>query len=365
MRIAINLIPFYSIQGIETFAQNIIAELLKLSRDEIFILTAEDSPNIFNFQNANVVKIKRLKGKFKKTLWQQFQLPIWLKNLKIDMLFSPSLHAPIFWKNKIVTIHDCAYDRFPEFDNFLSKIYFKLMFWSAKYFSKKIITVSEFSKKELINLHKINPDKISVIYESVPEIPNIEKDSSRKVLQKFKINKPYFLFIGNTRPRKNILGLIKSFDLFLKNTRNDYLLVIAGKIDKRFIDLNKKIKNMGLENKIILTDFVSQEEKTALYRETLALTFPSFYEGFGLPILEAQSLEIPVLTSNTSSLPEIAGNGALFVNPYNTDEIANNMDRISKDEVLRQSLIKNGLDNIKRFSWKKSAKQLYEIIANK
>lgn len=362
MKIAINLIPFYNVQGIEIFSQNIILELLKSKSDEFFILTGEYTPDIFNFPKDNIVKIKGLKSKIKRAFWQQFQIYFLLKKYKIDLLFSPSLHAPMFWGKKIVTIHDCAYDRFSEFDNLFSKIYFKMMFWSAKYFSKKIITVSCFSKKELIDVYKIKPEKIEIIYEGVPNLPQSEDDAAEKILQKFGITKPYFLFIGSSRPRKNIIGLIKAFYLFLKRSEQNYSLIIAGEIDKRFMNLEKEIKNYKLENNIFLIGFVSPEEKTILYKNSVALLFPSFYEGFGLPILEAQSLGIPVLTSNVSSPPEIAGEGALFIDPYNIEEITSGIEKITKNESLRKKLIQKGVENAKRFSWKKSTKKLLKII---
>ena len=210
--------------------------------------------------------------------------------------------------------------------------------------------VSNFSKKELVELYKINPDKIEVIYEGVPELPEVREEFIQKTLAKFKIDRPYFLYIGNWRPRKNLLGLIEAFKLF-REKGGDYLLVIGGRKDKRFLDLEKEILDNQLEGKVVLTDTLSRKETTSLYKKTEALTFPSFYEGFGLTVLEAQSLGVPVLTSNTSSLPEVAGKAALYVNPYNIEEIAKGMERIAFDEDLRKDLIQTGYENIKRFSW--------------
>jgi glycosyltransferase involved in cell wall biosynthesis len=340
MRIGINLIPFSTVQGIEIFSKNIISESLKLKKDEeFFILGSENMPELLMFPKVKLIKIKGLKGKYGKALYQQTLIYSLLKKYKIDLLFSPSPAAPFFYKNKVVVIHDCAYVRFKEFENLLSKIYFRAMFYGAKYFSKKIITVSNFSKKELIELYRIDSEKIEVIYEGVPELPEVNEEFIQKTLTKFKIDKPYFLYIGNWRPRKNLPGLIKAFKL-LRERGFDYLLVIGGRKDKRFLDLEKEIKNNRLEGKVILTDTLSREEVSALYRKAIALTFPSFYEGFGLPVLEAQSLGVPVLTSNTSSLPEIAGEGALYVDPYNVEEIAKGMERIAFNENLRRELIK-------------------------
>ena len=148
MKIAINLIPFSTVQGIEIFSKNIILSLLKLKEnEEFFILGSENMPEMLNFSEAQLIK-SELKSKCSKALYQQTLIYPLLKKYKIDLLFSPSPAAPFFYKNKVVVIHDCAYDRFKEFENALSKIYFRAMFYGAKYFSKKIITVSNFSKKE-------------------------------------------------------------------------------------------------------------------------------------------------------------------------------------------------------------------------
>lgn len=363
MRIAINLIPFTTIQGIEIFSRNLILNLLKLKKnEEFFILSSENTPELLNFLEVKLIKINRLKVKYTKALYQQTLIYSLLKKYKIDLLFSPSPAAPFFYKNKVVVIHDCAYDRFKEFTNLLSKIYFRAMFYGAKYFSRKIVTVSNFSKKELVDLYKINPEKIEVIYEGVPELPGVDENFILKTLNKFKIDRDYFLYVGNWRPRKNLPGLIKAFKIFNEKNKKKFLLVIAGRKDKRFLDLEKEIKNYQLEKKVILTDFISQEEKVALYKKAVAFTFPSFYEGFGLPVLEAQSLGIPVLTSNTSSLPEVGGEAALYINPYDVEEVAASMERIAFDENLRRELIQKGFENIKRFSWEKAAHQLLNLF---
>lgn len=362
MKIAINLIPFSSVQGIEIFAKNILLELLKLDKDEeFFILSSESLPDLLHFPQAKLIKIKGLKIKYTKALYQQLNIYPLLRKYKTDILFSPSPAAPFFLKNKVVVIHDCAYDRFPEFENLLSKIYFKAMFYGAKYFSKKIVTISDFSKKELIELYKIKPEKIVVIPEAVPKMPAIEDNFTRETKEKFNLKKSYFLYLGITRPRKNIVGLLEAFQAF--NQRYpDYLLVLAGKIETRFLDVAREIEKFGLENKVIQTGFISNQEKVALYKGALALTFPSHYEGFGLPILESQSLGVPVLTSNTSSLPEVGGDSVLYVDPYNIKDITQGMEKLATDNNLRNDLIQKGFENIKRFSWERSARKLLDIF---
>lgn len=367
MRIGINLLSYREIGGIVIYIQNLLKNIGEINKeDSFFIFTGEKTLlNLtFNYRNFHIMKIPiDSYRKIKRVLYEQLNFPLWLKKYKTDILFNPTVSGPIFWPGKkITTIHDCAYDRFEEFDSLQTKIYFKLMFWGTKYFSKKILTVSNFSKKEITKLYKINANKIEVIYEGVPELPEIGDDFIQETLNKFKIDKTYFLYLGNWRPRKNLPGLIRAFKIFKEKTKLDWLLVIGGGKDKRFLDLEKDINQNQLEGKVILTDVLSREEVSALYKKAVALTFPSFYEGFGLLVLEAQSLGIPVLTSNTSSLPEVAGEAALYVNPYNIEEIVQGMEKIAFDENLRQDLIQKGFENIKRFSWERSAKQLLDIF---
>jgi glycosyltransferase involved in cell wall biosynthesis len=155
--------------------------------------------------------------------------------------------------------------------------------------------------------------------------------------------------------------LIKAFYFFAKK-HSGFELVLAGRIAKDLIDPYKIIAELNLQNKIRLIGYITEEEKSVLYKYAKAFVFVSTHEGFGFPILEAQSLGVPVLTSNTSSLPEIAGDGALFVNPFDIEEISKGMEKIVFDENLRKDLIQKGYENIKRFSWRKSAEELLEIF---
>ncbi len=365
MKIAINLIPFSSVSGIEIFAKNLLTHLIKVANEQkrikVVILRGKDSPQFLSFPGAEVITVPA-KGKIQKAVYQQTEIYALLKKIKADILFAPSPAAPFFYKNKIVVIHDCAYDRFKEFDSLLTKLYFKTMFWGAKYFSQKIITVSQFSKKELVKLYKIRPNKITVISEGVPKLTKADNKFIRKTLRKFNLdNIPYFLYIGNTRPRKNILGLLKAFSIFSKKYPL-YKLILAGKIDTRFLDVKKIIKQLNLEGRVVQIGPIYEKEKTALLKSAQALAFPTFYEGFGLPVLESQKLGVPVLTSNTSSLPEVAGKGALFVDPYNLESIAYGMEAIAFDNKLRQELIKKGLENIQRFSWENAAQKLLSVF---
>lgn len=366
MQIGINLIPFKSYQGMEVFTENVLRRIFPLAPHIQFTMFATQSlPKNLLIEGANVnlvITSSRFSKPLYSALYQHVWLPVLCKIHKIDLLFAPSPAAPFFYRNKVVTLHDCAYDRFPEARSFLSKMYVWLMYQGAKYFARHIVTVSRFSRQELEDLYHIDPNRVSVICEAPPDLPDIDEETALKVRGKFYIRKEYFLYVGSMRPRKNLERTIMAFRKFLEKREKDFLFVMAGKVDSKFLDIRKIIERESLTSSVILTDFVTQAEKVALYKGARALIFPSLYEGFGLPVLEAQSLGVLVLTSNTSALPEVAGKGALYVNPYSVDEIANGMIRIAEDEALRAKLISVGFENVKRFSWDITARQLLDLF---
>ncbi len=365
MKIAINLLPSLSYQGIEAYSVNLINALAENFPDDEFVLIKSPfSPDFFDFHHKNVsayvIPVKRPR-KYLLAIAQQRKIKKAMKDTGADILFCPSPAAPFFIKNKIVTIHDCAYDRFPEFANLASKLYFKAMFYAAKHYSKGVITVSEFAKKELVGLYGFRTTQVYAIPLALPESPAIADAAQEEVLKKFNAKKRrYFFYIGDTRPRKNILGLLCAFALFPR--RENYKLVLAGKIEKRFLDVADEAKKLHVADSIVQTGFVSDEEKVALYKNAVALIFPSYYEGFGLPVLEAQSFGTPVITSEISSLPEVGGEGALYIDPYNPYAIVSAMDTLLDDIVITERLVMAGYKNIGRFSWNRTATETMAVL---
>jgi glycosyltransferase involved in cell wall biosynthesis len=364
MKIAINLLPYRSYQGIEAYSVNLINALARnFPNDEFILIKSPFSPDIFKFDHGNVseyVAHIASSRKYLLAIVQQCKIGRIMRDVHADILFCTSPAAPFFLRNKIVTIHDCAYDRFPEFANFASKLYFKAMFYAAKYCSRGVITVSEFSKKELVDLYGFRADRVHAVYSALPELPIADDVLQKGTLKKFNLEKgKYFFYVGNTRPRKNLLGLLEAFTL-LKNV--DYKLVLSGKIDKRFMDVSAEAIKLHIKDHVVQTDFIDEKEKVALYKNATALAFPSYYEGFGFPVLEAQSLGVPVITSNTSSLPEVGGYGALYIDPKVPQEIADAMVKLSTDETLRNELIQKGTENVKRFSWDEAARQTMAVL---
>ena len=362
MKIGINLIQYTDVQGIEVFAKNLLLSLTRQGASHEFIFFVnQESAKIFNIKADNVkIVVKNFKKLSKLNLisYQQFGLIRDLKKEKINLLYCPSTAAPIFYKNKIITIHDCASLRFKDEAGLISGLYLKLIYFSAKYFSLKVITVSNFAKQEIISLLKIPPEKIVVIFEGAPFLIGVDEKKSALALRKFElINKKYFFYVGNLRPRKNIPKLLEAWAYFI-SLHKDYFLVIAGKNNKQIDEAPY------LKDNVLFTGVISEEEKTVLYKNSLSLVFPSLYEGFGLPVLEAQSLGIPVITSDISSLPEVAGDGAIFVDPCDYKSISLGLEKIVNSSFLKTELISAGYQNLARFSWDKSALLLLAFINN-
>lgn len=370
MRIGINLLSFKEkeIAGLRIYGKNLLKNIGELDKEnQFFLFTSRSFPSdlIFNYQNFHYVRLPvNPYKKLSRALFEQIIFPFYLKKYKIDVLFNLTAFHPLFPLVKDVTcVHSGGPLYFKGFS--LSKIYLKLMYWTAK-FSFRVITISQFAKKEILQKCKVPSEKIKVIYHGVPQIPKLNKREEKELLKRLGIKLPYFFFIGAISQTKNIKNLINAFKVINEKHPN-FNLVLAGRISPNFSNIEEFVKNLGLKEKIILTGPVTDEAKSALYTNSIALVFPSFHEGFGLPVLEAQSLGVPVLTSNVTALPEIAGKGALFCNPFDVKEIAEKMEKIAFNERLKQDLIEKGFKNIKRFSWEKTAQEtikVYEKVLN-
>ena len=227
--------------------------------------------------------------------------------------------------------------------------------WSAKYALKKarkIIAVSVSTKNDLVNLYGANPEKISVVYHGATAL----KSETRT-------KKPQFLFLGRLEERKNITGLIQAFELLKKRYQLPHKLILAGSSGYGYRKIKSKISQSKFKDDIIELGYISEKEKRRLFGEAEALVFPSFYEGFGLPILEAQANGCPVITSDLSSLPEVAGAGAILIQPE-VEQICQAMYKVIDDTNLRDRLIKEGYRNIKKFSWQKCARETLKELLN-
>ncbi len=296
-------------------------------------------------------------------------IPHILRMYRLDVYHNPAFIIPFFYLRKsIITIHDLAMYKNPKWfpdGGFFNK---KILIPASIYKAKKIIAVSDNTKRDLIKYFKVKSSKIKVILEGVEDYNKIEIDEN-KINSKFKFTDPYFLFISTLEPRKNATRLIEGFAEFLKiNDDKNFKLVLAGKKGWKYDSIFEKIKELKLEQKVIYVGYVSQEEKIYLLRNAFTFVFPTLYEGFGLPILEAMNMGVPIITSNVASIPELVIDNAILIDPRNIDSIKLAMLKIANNEELRINLSEKGKGISVNFKWLETAKRtiaLYEDLNKK
>ncbi|MCK4592119.1 glycosyltransferase family 4 protein [Candidatus Parcubacteria bacterium] len=343
--------------GTEEYSYQLIKNLTKIdiSPYQIFLYVKNNSKIDFDLPKNFIVK----KICYNK-LWTQFGLSLEMKKNTVDTLFVPSYSIPIIHpKNTIVTIHGLEFKHYPESYSLKEKFFLELNTLISVKWSSKIIVPSESTKKDLIRFYGVESDKVKVVYHGT-RIMNQESRIKNQENHKFNI-----LFIGRLEKRKNLVNLIKAFELFKKRYTLHvarYTLILAGKEGFGFEEIKKAIQESPFSKDIILKNYVTEKEKDELYKKADLSILPSFYEGFGLPVLEAMSYGVPVICSNTSSLPEIAGDAALLVDPNNIEEIAEAINRIFSDDNLKKEMDRKGFENVKRFSWKKCVKETLDTL---
>jgi glycosyltransferase involved in cell wall biosynthesis len=304
-------------------------------------------------------------------LWTQIGLSLEMLLHPVDVLFIPAHTVPcIHPKNTFVTIHGLEYEFCPKAYSFWERIYMRCVIKNSCQWTKKIIAVSENTKKDLMNLYKVPEEKIEVIYEGcnyyviARSETTKQSNNSEERLLRFARNDGdfYLLFIGRLEERKNISGIIEAFEILKEKYKIPHKLVLAGKPGFGFTKARNKIQDSRYKNDILLKGFVKDDKKENLLKNADVFLFPSFYEGFGLPVLEAQAAGVPVVTSNVSSLPEVADSSAILVDPKKPEEIAEAAYKLISDENFRNDIINRGFENIKRFSWDKCAEEIAELL---
>ena len=297
-------------------------------------------------------------------MWTLFGLSLefLLKHSKPDVFLSPTHYLPIFAPARsLISILDVSYIRFPEL--FKTADLNQLTKWT-KYSVKKakgILTISKASKGDIIREYGVSEKRVVVTYPGIKEGLMIkdERLSMDEMRKKYGIGKDYILFVGTIQPRKNIERLIEAFS---KLNKSGLDLVIVGKKGWKFEEILAAPKKLNVQNKVKFLDSVTDEDLPAFYKNALCFALPSLYEGFGLPVLEAMKYGCPVITSNISSLPEAGGDAALYVDPFNVHDITKKLELIINDKELRSKLIKKGYEQIKKFSWKKTAKETLNAL---
>lgn len=274
--------------------------------------------------------------------------------------------APPFCPVPIVaTIHDLAFEHLPETFTRRGSLQLKLTVRRTARKAARIATVSEYSRQDILRTYELPPEKVVVTYNGVePHFsprPN-SADESSQIRRRFGVERDYILAVGSLQPRKNLIRLIRAYvRLRSQDPGFEYQLVIVGRKLWLADEIFDEVKKQKWANDVVLTGYVADEDLPALYRSATAFVYPSIFEGFGLPPLEAMACGTPVVTSNTSSLPEVVDDAALLINPYDEQDLSNALTRIAGDELLRARLRKQGIEQAKKFTWREAAEKTLQI----
>lgn len=369
MRIGINtrLLIKDKLEGIGWFTYQTLERMVHQHPEHEFYFFFDrqyDESFIFSSNVKPVVIPPQARHPLLFTMWFEWTLPYALKKYKIDLFLSPDGYCSL--RTKVPTclvIHDLAFEHYPEHLKFSHRHYWK--YFQPRFADKadRIVTVSEYSKKDMHELYGIPLDKIDVacngVHDAYQPLDWKEKEAVKK---QYTDGCEYFVFAGALHPRKNIVNLLKAFIAFKKMQRSDMKLVLIGRFAWKYEEVLEMKENMPFKEDVIWVGYKNVDELSKILGGAYALAYPSLFEGFGIPILEALKCGIPAIVSNTSSMPEVAGDAALLVNPEDPKDIAGKMEMLYKDEALKAKLVAAAPEQVKKFTWDKAADVLWESM---
>lgn len=352
--------------GIGVFTDNVLKILTQKHPEVSFHFVFDREPHKKFLYNKNIeytVLPPKTRHPVLYYYWFEYLLPKLIKKVKPDLFLSPDGFLSLKSNCKqLAVIHDLNFEHYPEFLPPAYRLYYCKFFPQYAKKANRIATVSEFSKQDLAELYGIDKNKIDVVYNGTDDsFHPLNEEDKKNVRQKFSKGNPYFLFVGSIHPRKNLKNLFLAFNHFKKHSNSSVKLLIAGKTmwPKGLKEIYESIE---AKDDITFLGRVNSKDLRLLTGGALALTYVPFFEGFGIPVIDAMKCGVPVITSNSSSLPEISGGAALLANPNDVKDISKKMETLLKDDDLRKSLIAKGLENVQRFTWEKTADLLWESI---
>lgn len=346
--------------GTENYSYQLLLHLAKIDKDNSYIVylrpgsvvNKKEWPSNFGFK---VLKYPRL--------WTQFGLARATFKDPLNVLFVPSHTLPLIRKKSlktVMTVHDLGAEYLPAMHQVKQRLYLGFITKLQLKTATKLIAVSKATKEDLINKVGVDSEKISVVYEAANTkvFKPFRIDPNRSSLKHLGlVSGKYFFFLGSVQPRKNLQRLIEAFAKLDPSLK----LVIAGGDGWLSSKIYSESERLGIKDRVLFLGRINDSMAISLYSSAIALTFPSLFEGFGLPILEAFALNCPVLTSNISSMPEVAGDAAVLVDPYSVESITQGLKKVM-DETVSRKLVSLGKEQLKKFSWEKSAKQTLEVL---
>mgnify|MGYP000928656563 FL=1 len=297
-------------------------------------------------------------------IWFELQIPRILKKYKADLFFSPDGYLSLNTKvRQLAAIHDINFAHRPKDLPWLKAKYYNHFFPKFARKAKRIVTVSYFSKEDINRTYRIDEDKVDVVYNGVNTAYTPTSEEQNMLTKAtYSAGKDYFLFIGSLHPRKNICGLLRAFDGFRTSVDSDMKLLIVGESMFKTSDIEMIYEGMRYKDDVVFTGRLGNDELHRVLGASLALTFVPYFEGFGIPVIEAMNAGVPVICSNTTSLPEVGGNAVLYVDPFSLSQIKDAMIKIYQEKEFRDSLIEKGFSQREKFSWDKTAELLWGSI---
>jgi glycosyltransferase involved in cell wall biosynthesis len=366
LRIGINTRFLLSdkMEGFGWYTYEVVRRIVQNHPEHEFILFFDrkvDDKFKFGANSTEIILNPQARHPFLYLIWFEWSLKRALKRHKIDLLFSPDGSLPLSSTiPQIHVIHDINFEHYPKDLPFWVRWYYRTFFPKFAKHSKKIITVSESSKNDIASTYSIDINKIEVAWNGASELFRPAKKNEIQLFRKSKKLNPYFLFVGSIHPRKNVQRLIDGFELFMqKNYFPEIDLVIVG-------ENMWKGHSVHVSNKISkyvhFTGHLSQSELVQYTASAFALTFVPYFEGFGIPLVEAMKCGIPILAGNKTSLPEIAGDAAIYCDPFDEKDISEGMNRLFHGKDLRERLSNNGIQRAELFSWNNTAEKVWETL---
>ena len=363
MRIGIDVRKLHD-YGIGTYVRNLLTHLGRLDRETEYVLLCQPRDRAFaDDLGENFRAVSQPAGPY--SVSEQLRIPLQLRRERVDLFHAPHYTLPVLTPcRSIVTIHDCIHLRFPQYlPNRFTYAYVRAVLWSATHRSDCILTVSETSKQDILGFFDVPAEKVTVIPNAIEDrfwTPPPQEAMTR-VRERYQLHAPFLLYAGNVKPHKNLERLLDAFYRVRRRGFGDLTLLIIGDEITRYAKLRRAIHRYQLHRYVRFLGFVPAETLQALYRLASAFVFPSLYEGFGLPPLEAMASGTPVVTSNVSALPEVVGDAAVLVDPEEADSIADGVASVLGDAALRTDLVRRGLARARQFSWDRSVRQVWEI----
>ncbi len=363
MRIAIDARKLHD-YGIGTYVRNILRELAQNDGGHTYVLLcrASDAEGI-QAQSPRFETLVEAAGNY--SIREQVTIPVDLWRAHVDLFHAPHyVVSPLTPKPYVVTIHDCIHLRFPQYlPNRAAHVYARAMMTLAARRATKILTVSHASKEDILHFLGVPADKVEVIYNGLDQRLAAAPTPSEieRVRDRYMLTSPFILYTGNIKPHKNVDRLIEAYAILRQRGHADVKLLIIGEEISRFPNLRRLVHRHQLHGHVRFFGFVPDATLSVLYRLASVFVFPSLYEGFGLPPLEAMASGVPVVTSNVSSLPEVVGDAALLIDPLDPAALAAAMGRVLDEPALRADLVRRGYERAQTFSWKRSVDRLRQV----